>query len=109
MVKKRHHGQALIAYNNGQNLELLIETIRQKLLVLNVILAFLDHLKPEICSSANHGGQHLASCAFQNLWIRLFGEKSFCSCYFRRFASRFYSNKVAKPEVYFGLYESLLL
>ena len=39
--------QAFIVYNNGENFKKLIEIFRQKLIVSNVILAFLDHLKPK--------------------------------------------------------------
>ena len=42
------HLQAFIVYKNGENLKMLIEIFRQKLIVSNVILAFLDYLKPKI-------------------------------------------------------------
>ena len=41
----RFHWQAFIVYKNGENLKILIEIFCQKLIVSNVILAFLDHLK----------------------------------------------------------------
>ena len=44
----RFHWQAFIVYKNGENLKMLIEIFCQKLIVSNVILAFLDHLKPKI-------------------------------------------------------------
>ena len=41
--------------------KILIEILRQKFIVSNVILAFLDHLKPKIFFfSANHDGRHRA-------------------------------------------------
>ena len=42
------HWQAFIVYKNGENLKMLIEIFCQKHIVSNVILAFLDHLKPKI-------------------------------------------------------------
>ena len=42
----RFHWQAFIAYKNGANLKMLLEIFCQKPIVANVILAFLDHLKP---------------------------------------------------------------
>ena len=42
------HRQTFIVYKNGENLKILIEIFCQKLVVSNVILAFLDHLKPKI-------------------------------------------------------------
>ena len=44
----RFHRQAFIVYKNGEILKILVEIFCQKLLVSNVILAFLDHLKPKI-------------------------------------------------------------
>ena len=35
-----------------------MEIFRQKLIVFNVILAFLDHLKPKIFLLANHDARH---------------------------------------------------
>ena len=40
--------QAFVVYKNGENLKILIEIFCQKLIVSNVILAFLNHLKPKI-------------------------------------------------------------
>ena len=44
----RFYQQAFTVYKNGENLKILIEIFRQKLLVSNVTLAFLDHLKSKI-------------------------------------------------------------
>ena len=44
----RFHRQAFIKYKNGENLKILKEVFRQKLIVSNVILVFLDYLKPKI-------------------------------------------------------------
>ena len=44
----RFRWQALIAYKKGENLKMLTEIFCQKLIVSNVILAFLDHPKPKI-------------------------------------------------------------
>ena len=41
-------------------MKVLIEIFCQKLTISNVILAFLDYLKPKIVLSTNHGGQHRA-------------------------------------------------
>ena len=44
----RFHRQAFIRYKNGDNLKILKEVLRQKrYYISNVILAFLDHLKPK--------------------------------------------------------------
>ena len=43
----RFHWQVLIAYKNKENLKMLIEIFCQKLVVSNVVLAFLDYLKPK--------------------------------------------------------------
>ena len=48
ITKIRFHWETFIIYKNGENLKILIEIFRQKLIVSNVILAFLDHLKPKI-------------------------------------------------------------
>ena len=48
ITKIRFHWQAFIVYENGQNLKTPIEIFRQKLMVSNIILALLDHLKPKI-------------------------------------------------------------
>ena len=44
----RFHWQAITVHKNGENLKMLIEIFCPKLIVSNVILAFLDHLKPKI-------------------------------------------------------------
>ena len=44
----RFYRQAFIVYKNGENLKMLIEMFCQKLVVSNVILAFLNKLKPQI-------------------------------------------------------------
>ena len=44
----RFHWQAFIVYKNGEKLKMLIERFCQKIIVSDVILAFLDHLKPKI-------------------------------------------------------------
>ena len=44
----RFHQKAFIVYKNDENLKVLIEIFCQKLIVSNVTLAFLDHLKPKI-------------------------------------------------------------
>ena len=45
---KRFHWQAFIVYKNEENLKMLVEIFCRKLIVSNVLLAFLDHLKPKI-------------------------------------------------------------
>ena len=52
----RFHWQAFIAYQTGENLKTLIEIFCQKLIVSNVILAFLDHLKRKIFKPKTHRG-----------------------------------------------------
>ena len=44
----RFHWQVFIVYINGENLKMLMEIICHKRIVSNVVLAFLDHLKPKI-------------------------------------------------------------
>ena len=44
----RFYRQAFIVYKNGENLKMLIEMFCQKLVVSNVILAFLNKLEPKI-------------------------------------------------------------
>ena len=44
----RFHWEALIVHKNEENLKMLIEIFYQKLFVSNVILAFLDRLKPTV-------------------------------------------------------------
>ena len=48
ITKTRFHWQAFMVYKNGENLKILIEMFRQKRFVSDVILTFLDHLKPKI-------------------------------------------------------------
>ena len=43
---------------NGENLKILIEIFWRKVIVSNVISAFLNHMKPKFFLPANHGGQH---------------------------------------------------
>ena len=42
------HQEPFIVYKDGENLKILTEMFRQKFIVSNVILAFLDHLRPNI-------------------------------------------------------------
>ena len=49
---------------------MLIEMFRQKLVVSNVILAFLDHLKLKIFFVSQSWWPTLSATPFQNLWIR---------------------------------------
>ena len=44
------HWHAFVVYKNGENFKILIKIFFQKLLVYNVVLAFLDQLKPRIFS-----------------------------------------------------------
>ena len=44
----RFHWQAFIVYKNGENLKILIEIFCQKHIVSDIILAFLNYLKPKI-------------------------------------------------------------
>lgn len=37
--------EAFVICKNGQNLKMLIKIIREKIIVANIILAFLDHMK----------------------------------------------------------------
>ena len=62
----RFHWQAFIAYKNGENLKMLIEIFCQKLIVSNIILVFVDHLKPNF-SPTNHGGPNRVSSLFKSL------------------------------------------
>ena len=66
----RFYWQAFIAYNNGENLKMLIEILCQKLIVSNVILAFLDHLKPKIFFVGQPWWPTKSATSFENLWIR---------------------------------------
>ena len=56
----RFHWQAFIAYKNGENLKMLIDIFCQKLIVYNVILAFLDHLKSKTFFVGQPRDQHRA-------------------------------------------------
>ena len=75
----RFHRQAFIVYKNGENLKILIEIFCQKLTVSNVILAFLDHLKPKFFCRATMVAsieRFPASLPpspppFENIWIHL--------------------------------------
>ena len=66
----RFHWQAFIAYKNRENLKMLIEIFCQKLIVSNVILAFLGHLKPKSFFVGQPWRPTLSATPFQNLWIR---------------------------------------
>ena len=68
----RFHWQAFTVYVNGENLKMLIEIFRQKLIVSSIILAFLDHLKPKIFFVSQPCWPTLSATLFQNLGI--------CSC-----------------------------
>ena len=48
----RFHWQAFVVYENGENTKMLIEIFCQKLIASNVILSFLDLLKPLYISSS---------------------------------------------------------
>ena len=61
----RFYRQVFIVYKNAENLKILIEIFCPKLLVSNVISAFLDHLKPILFSPANHGDRHRAPPLFK--------------------------------------------
>ena len=50
---------------------MLTEIFRQKLIVSDVILAFLDHLKPKIFFVGQPWWPTLSATSFQNLWIPL--------------------------------------
>ena len=65
----RFHWQAFIVYKNEENLAILIEIFYIKLIVSNVILAFLDHLKPKIFLVSQPWWPTLSATSFQNLWI----------------------------------------
>ena len=72
----RFHWQAFIVYKNGENLKMLIEIFYQKLIVSNLILAFLDHLKPKIFFFGRHRapplfeifGSAFAISSFSSFW-----------------------------------------
>ena len=64
----RFYRQAFIAYKNKENLKiLLIEIFRQKLIDSNVILVFLDHLKPKIFFVGQPWWPTYSAPLFQNL------------------------------------------
>ena len=65
----RFHQQAVIVYKNGENLKILVEIFHQKLIVSKVVLAFLDHLKPQIFFVGQPWLTYSAS-SFQNHCIR---------------------------------------
>ena len=66
----RFHWLAFTVYKNGDNLKMLIEIFCQKLLVSNVILAFLDYLKSKDFFVGQPWWTTLSATTFQNLWIR---------------------------------------
>ena len=66
----RFHLQSFSVYKDGENLKMLIEMFRQKLVVSNVIWAFLDHLKLKIFFVSQSWWPTLSATPFQNLWIR---------------------------------------
>ena len=66
----RFHLQSFSVYKDGENLKMLIEMLRQKLVVSNVIWAFLDHLKLKIFFVSQSWWPTLSATPFQNLWIR---------------------------------------
>ena len=61
----RFHWQAFAVYKNGKSLKMLIGVFCQKLVFSNVILAFLDYLKPKFSLSVNCGDRHRASLLFK--------------------------------------------
>ena len=65
----RFHLQSLSANKDGENLKMVIEMFRQKLVVSNVILTFLDHLKLKIFFVSQSWWPTLSATPFQNLWI----------------------------------------
>ena len=65
----RFHRQAFIVHKNGENLKKLLEIFCLKLIVFNVILAFLDHLKPKIFFVDRTWWPSMSAPPFQNLWI----------------------------------------
>ena len=80
----RFHWQAFIVYTNAENLKGLIEMICQKLIVSNVILVFLDHLKPKIFFVNQQWWTTWSATPFQNLSIRpwLYGFSVTSGVYF---------------------------
>ena len=59
-----------MVYKNGENLKILIEIFCQKLIASNVILDFLDHLRPKIFFVGQPWPTYSAPSPFRNLWIR---------------------------------------
>ena len=66
----RFHRPIFIVYKNEENLKMLIEIFCQKLIVSNVILAFLDHLKPNIFFVGKPWWPTESVSLFSNVWIR---------------------------------------
>ena len=66
----RFYWQAFIVYKNRENVKMLIEIFCQRLIVSNVIVAFVDHLKPKIFSIGNPWSLIQSTTTFVNLWIR---------------------------------------
>ena len=64
------HRQAFTVFINGENLKMPIEILCQKLIISNVILAFLYHLKPNVFFVGQPWGPTLSTTPFQNIWIR---------------------------------------
>ena len=77
----RFHWQAFVLNKNGENLKMLIEIFCQKLIVSNVILAFLDILKPNIFFVGQLWWPKYSANPFQNLWIRSWILKSHFKLY----------------------------
>ena len=44
----------------------------------------------------------IKACCTNNIQT---GEKVFCRCYFSKFVSCFFADRIKKPVAYFGLYE----
>ena len=44
----KFHSKVFFVYKNGENLKILIEIFWQKLIISDIVLVFLDHLKPKI-------------------------------------------------------------
>ena len=66
----RFHWQTFIVYKNGENLKMLMEIFCSKLIVSNVILVFLGHLKRKIFFVGQPWWPTWSATPFQNLWIR---------------------------------------
>ena len=75
----RFHWQAFIVYKNGENLKMMIEMFNQKLMVSNIIWAFIDHLKPKLFFVRQPWWPTYTATPFQNLSIRpLHNHLTFC-------------------------------